>query len=178
MSKESNHQFIHQLMSSLKRIQDHINEPEVIQSILDTIMPRDEELASILEPEDEDLLETDNWKQSPYYSKAAQQIDGWHSDADVRNLARQLRDADSDDGPNEDSKNFAADVQAKLNKAATEEKINMASGAEPTPTPRPLSSDDEWSDDYDKKHEGFEQQAEGLDNLLAGLKDGPKDERW
>lgn len=84
----------------------------------------------------------------------------------------------SDDGPNEDSKNMAADIQAKLNKAATEEKINMASGAEPTPTPHPKSDDDEWSDDYDKKHEGFEQQAEGLDNLLEGLRDNPHDNRW
>ena len=83
-----------------------------------------------------------------------------------------------DDGPNEDSKNLAADIQSKLNKAATEEKINMASGAEPTPTPRPLSSDDEWGDDNDKKHEGFEQQAEGLDNLLEGLRDTPHDNRW
>lgn len=83
-----------------------------------------------------------------------------------------------DDGPNEDSKNMAADIQAKLNKAATEEKINMTSGAEPTPTPRPLSNDDEWADDYNKKHEGFEKQAEGLDNLLEGLRDTPHDNRW
>lgn len=87
-------------------------------------------------------------------------------------------DKPEDDGPNEDSKSMAADIQDKLNKAATDEKINMASGAEPTPTPRPLSSDDEWSDDYDKKHEGFEQQAEGLDNLLEGLRDTPHDNRW
>lgn len=31
--------------------------------------------------------------------------------------------------------------------------------------------------DDDEEHFG-EEQAEGLDNLLAGLKDGPKDERW
>ena len=77
------------------------------------------------------------------------------------------------DGPNEDSKKMAADIQAKLNKAATEEKINMASGAESTPTPSPLSSDDEWADDYDKKHEGFEEQAEGMDeirNILSGVR--------
>lgn len=30
----------------------------------------------------------------------------------------------------------------------------------------------------DDKHEGFEEQAEGLADLLAGLKDGPHDERW
>ena len=77
---------------------------------------------------DEDLLETDDWKQSPYYSKAAQQINGWHSDADIRNLARQLRDADKKSTDNED-------------------------------------------------HFG-EEQAEGLDDLLAGLKDSPHDDRW
>lgn len=74
-----------------------------------------------------------------------------------------------DDGPNEDSKNMAADIQAKLNKAATEEKINMASGAEPTPTPHP-----KWDEE---EHFG-EQQAEGLDNLLEGLRDTPHDNRW
>lgn len=32
---------------------------------------------------------------------------------------------------------------------------------------------------FDAKEDHFgEQQAEGLDNLLEGLKDGPKDERW
>lgn len=78
----------------------------------------------------------------------------------------------SDDGPNEDSKNLAADIQAKLNKAATEEKINMASGAEPTPTPHPKSDDSCWDDHFG------EEQAEGLDNLLEGLRDTPHDNRW
>lgn len=74
-----------------------------------------------------------------------------------------------DDGPNEDSKNMAADIQAKLNKAATEEKINMASGAEPTPTPHPK---------WDEEDHFGEQQAEGLDSLLEGLRDTPHDNRW
>ena len=117
------------LTNALLMIREHINEPEVITSILDKNIGTD-------------------------------------------------KDVMLDDGPNEDSKKIAADVQAKLNKAATEEKINMASGAEPTPTPSPLSSDDEWSDDYDKKHKGFEEQAAGLDNLLKGLKDTPHDNRW
>lgn len=85
------------------------------------------------------------------------------------------------DGPNEDSKKMATDIQDKLNKAATDEKINMASGAEPTPTPHPLSSDDEWSDDNDKEHKGFEGQADGMDeirNILLGTKEGPNDNRW
>ena len=83
-----------------------------------------------------------------------------------------------DDGPSEDLKKMAADIQDKLNKAATDEKINMASGAEPTPTPRPLSSDDEWGDNNDKKHEGFEEQANGLAEIFKGLKEGPNDNRW
>lgn len=119
------------LTNALLMIRSHINEPEVITSILDKNIGTDEDLM----PE-------------------------------------------SDDGPNEDSKKMAADIQAKLNEAATDEKINMASGAEPTPTPRPLSSDDEWSDDYDKKHEGFEKQAAGLADIFAGLKEGPNDDRW
>lgn len=117
------------LTNALLMIRSHINEPEVITSIIDKNIGTDKDVIPV-------------------------------------------------DGPNEDSKKMAADVQAKLNKAATEEKINMASGAEPTLTPRPLSNDDEWGDDYDKKHEGFEEQAEGLDNLLEGLRDTPHDNRW
>lgn len=110
---------------ALRLIQTHVNEPDVVKSIVDKAIGAEEDVIPIEEPED--------------------------------------------DGPNEDSKNMAADIQAKLNKAATEEKINMASGAEPTPTPHP-----KWDED---EHFG-EEQAEGLDNLLEGLRDTPHDNRW
>lgn len=47
---------------------------------------------------------------------------------------------------------------------------------ESTQTSQPSSGDEGCSGD--KKHEGFEEQAEGLDNLLKGLKDTPHDNRW
>ena len=47
---------------------------------------------------------------------------------------------------------------------------------ESTPASQSSSSDEGCSND--KKHEGFEEQAEGLDNLLKGLKDTPHDDRW
>lgn len=119
---------------ALRLIQNHVNEPEVVKSIVDKAIGAEEDVIPIEEPE---------------Y-----------------------------DGPSEDVKKMAADVQDKLNKAATDKKINMASGAKPTPTPRPLSNDDEWGDDYDKKHEGFEEQAAGLAEILKGLTDGPNDNRW
>ena len=56
--------------------------------------------------------------------------------------------------------------------------IEEPEGDGPTPTPRPLSSGDEWGDDNDKKHEGFEEQAAGLAEILKGLSDGPNDNRW
>lgn len=112
---------------ALRLIQTHVNEPDVVKSIVDKAIGAEEDVIPIEEPED--------------------------------------------DGPNEDSKNLAADIQAKLNKAATEEKINMASGAEPTPTLHP-KSDDSWDEHFG------EQQAAGLDNLLEGLRDTPHDNRW
>jgi len=41
MSQKSNFEFIHKLLSCLDMIQKHINEPDVIQSILSTVLPDD-----------------------------------------------------------------------------------------------------------------------------------------
>lgn len=129
MSKESNHQFIHQLMSSLKRIQDHINEPEVIQSILDTIMPRDEELASILDSEDDGPIDNSD-KDDPvidYDPKTGEPFVTTAGEAGLDNES----------------------MSALRKKFSTQEEDHFG-----------------------------EEQAEGLDNLLEGLRDTPHDNRW
>jgi hypothetical protein len=41
MSQKSNFEFIHKLLGCLDMIQKHINEPDVIQSILSTVLPDD-----------------------------------------------------------------------------------------------------------------------------------------
>lgn len=217
-------------------ITSKLKDPELttaIQSILDKCVAYREEqnleAPGVLHDDEEDLLETDNWKQSPYYSKAAQQINGWHSDADVRNLARQLRDADkkpTDDEvapafdlttgkPEKEQSNDypdPLDVGGLIHNSTAKKRnvimrdwlehnfnndgfglpkalfnrihdsVNKLTGVNKDPEDEAAFIDalnKEFKNDFvsDKDHFG-EGQAEGLDNLLEGLRDTPHDNRW